>query len=58
MVGRWMSVDELATMQRAGQVQYNEDGVSYLANPVSNTAYPTAAPGSVYVEYGVPAGSV
>jgi hypothetical protein len=53
-----MSPDELAEMQRTGEVQYGSGGTSYVANPASSSSFTAAPPGSVYVEYDVPSDSL
>ena len=59
-VGRWMSQEELTNMQTTGMVQESTGGGggSWVASPASPTAYNAAKPGSLYVEYDVPANSV
>jgi RHS repeat-associated protein len=58
-VGRWMSNSELTKMRQTGQVQYGTGGTSYVASPADREAYGSqAAPGTVYVEYDVPKGSI
>jgi RHS repeat-associated protein len=57
-VGRWMSPDELQAMSTDNSVQYGAGDTSYVAYPASAGAYSGAAPGSVYVEYEVPASAL
>ena len=59
-VGRWMSQEELDAMKASGTVQESTGGGggSWVANPSDPNAYNAAKPGSLYVEYDVPASSV
>jgi hypothetical protein len=59
-VGRWMSEEELADMRATNMMQESTGGGggSWVASPASPSAYNAAKPGSVYVEFDVPAGSL
>ena len=54
-----MSQAEHAEMVRTGHVVESHSGVTHVASPANPEAYrKQARPGSVYVEFDVPAGSV
>lgn len=58
-VGRWMGRDEYGKMLTTGKVQESFSGATYVATPASPAAYERQAkPGSIYVEFDVPASSV
>lgn len=58
-VGRWMSPDEYDAMLNTRQVQVGGGGTTSVAHPANPEAFmPQAAPGSYYVEFDVPSGSV
>ncbi len=55
-VGRWMSQEELESMQATGAAQESRAlGGSRVAFPASSEAYKGAPAGSLYVEYDIPA---
>jgi RHS repeat-associated protein len=55
-VGRWMSQEELESMQTTGAAQESRAlGGSRVAFPANSEAYKDAAAGSLYVEYDIPA---
>ncbi len=53
-VGRWMSREELAKMQRSGKVQAGGGGQTRVAHPAHPNAYRNPPAGDVYVEFDVP----
>jgi len=59
-VGRWMSRVEYDAMVKSGSVQESLSGGGYtnVLNPPNPVAYKAAVPGSLYVEFDVPASSV
>jgi RHS repeat-associated protein len=57
-VGRHMSPEELAAMQRTGRVQEGGGGQTRVADPASKDTYKNAPKGDVYVEFDVPANRV
>lgn len=57
-VGRWMNSAELAAMRESGVIQWNGVGVHRVATPPSPATYRDAPPGSIYVEYDVPANTL
>jgi hypothetical protein len=58
-VGRWMSSSEYQAMKSTGKVQAGAGNMTYVAKPATSSAYARQAkPGSVYVEFNVPAGRV
>jgi RHS repeat-associated protein len=58
-VGRWMSESEHALMMKTGKVQESLSGTTHVANPANIEAFiKQAAPGSRYVEFGVPMESI
>ncbi|HET6508977.1 MAG TPA: DNRLRE domain-containing protein [Baekduia sp.] len=58
-VGRWMSAEEEAAMRENGVVQVGGGGTTHVAYPANPSAYERQAkPGSRYVEFDVPSGSV
>jgi hypothetical protein len=58
-VGRWMSRQEYTLMMAAAQVQESRSGTTHVAFPADQTAFQAqAAPGSFYIEFDVPRGSI
>jgi len=58
-VGRWMGQNEHKAMVRTGEVQVGGGGTTHVAHPPSMSAYQSQArPGSLYVEFDVPATSL
>jgi hypothetical protein len=58
-VGRWMSPDEHAAMVDSGHVQVGNGGTTSVASPANAESYMAQArPGSHYVEFDVPTGSL
>ena len=58
-VGRWMGHDEHAAMVKTGHVQVGSGGTTSVASPPNARSYMTQArPGSHYVEFDVPTGSL
>jgi RHS repeat-associated protein len=57
-VGRWMSPAELKAMQESGVVQESAGGLTHVTNPANPEAFKAARPGSVFVEFDVPASAV
>ena len=58
-VGRWMSRDEYRKMVDTGMVQPGQSGAISVASPTNPRAYlRQAVPGSLYVEFDVPEGSL
>ena len=57
-VGRWMSPDELGTMQSTGRVQAGAGGVHRVAFPADPSSYSAAPSGDVFVTYDVPTSSL
>ncbi|WP_260844948.1 RHS repeat-associated core domain-containing protein [Streptomyces sp. SLBN-31] len=58
-VGRWMSREEHSAMKDTGVVQEGAGGTTYVAHPATPEAYGRqAAPGTGYVEFDVPRGSL
>jgi hypothetical protein len=58
-VGRWMSKEEATKMLTTGKVQESKTGTTHVALPASKEAFEKrATPGSTYVEFDVPSGSV
>ena len=58
-VGRWMSRGEYDAMVSSGTVQEGSGGVSYVAFPTDPAIFQRQAPpGSLYVEFDVPVGSL
>ncbi|WP_414530920.1 polymorphic toxin-type HINT domain-containing protein, partial [Nodularia chucula] len=58
-VGRWMSPDELAKMQKTGMVQESLSGTTHVASPSNPEAFMSQAkPGAVYVEFDVPESAI
>lgn len=53
-VGRWMSNEEYNKMVETGKVQMSPNGNrTYVANPASPDAFPSASKGSIYSEFDV-----
>jgi hypothetical protein len=58
-VGRWMSPDELQKMWATGKVVQSNTGTTHVGYPANIDAFgKQAKPGAVYVEFGVPEGSL
>jgi len=58
-VGRWMGRQEYDLMLNTGFVQESSSGTTHVAFPADQIAYQAqAAPGSLYVEFDVPADSI
>ncbi|MBC8952820.1 RHS repeat-associated core domain-containing protein [Xenorhabdus sp. PB62.4] len=58
-VGRWMSPDELQKMRATGKVIQSNTGTTHVGYPANIDAFgKQAKPGAVYVEFGVPEGSL
>ncbi|OPX41839.1 hypothetical protein CLHUN_42910 [Ruminiclostridium hungatei] len=57
-VGRWMSQTEYDAMVKSGKVQESSTGTTHVASPANPEAFKSAKPGSLYVEFEVPASSL
>ena len=58
-VGRWMSQSEYETMLKTGKATESYTGTTHVASPADyNAFYKQAKPGTVYVEFDVPRGSL
>jgi hypothetical protein len=57
-VGRWMSTDEYAMMQKTGHVQEGSGGLTFASTEGAGSFRSQAKPGAVYAEYDVPSSSL
>jgi hypothetical protein len=57
-VGRWMSETEFQKMLDSNFVQKSKGNMTHITNPANPDAFKAAKPGSIYVEFDVPASSV
>lgn len=57
-VGRWMSPDELAQMQRSGKTVQGGGGQTFISTNGASDFKGAASTGSVYVEFDVPTNSL
>jgi hypothetical protein len=55
-VGRWMSDDELAKMQKTGLVQEGSGGRTFVTSPADPAAFPAGK--GVFAEFNVPTSSL
>jgi hypothetical protein len=59
-VGRWMNKEEYVKMINELKVQESvtSDGVTYVVNTLNPRDFPASGPGTVFVEFDVPEGSL